>query len=234
MWGKKGVKKGGRKGVAKKGWKKSKRGFNTKLTVNRAIQPYAQRYICTMKYAESVGLTTNASILAQHNFNLNSIFDPNRTGIGHQPYGRDELYAIYNRYRVIGCKYTISAYNAASSGDAYSVIAALPSNEEVSLSGGLPQAQETPRCKYITQAPNAPLRVLQGYVNLPALVGATKTQYMTDDDYQANFDSSPASFAILNIYAGAITGASETNTTKLNVVLEYTVECFDPKQLPGS
>lgn len=219
-----------------RGRKYGKRMSKQQLTnVNGALRPFAARYITKMKYAETLNVTGGiGSGFTTYRFNLNSLYDPNRTGIGHQPYGRDELNAIYNRYRVISCKYVISAYNSGSSGDAYSVVAALPANEEVTLSGGMPQVQETPRAKYITQAPNAALKVLKGKVYIPSLVGLTKTQYMADDDYQATMDSNPNSLAILNVYAGAITGAAETNTTKLNVVLEYTVELFDPKQLPGS
>lgn len=221
----------GKKNMKRKAWGKKQRTTN----LNKALSPFASRYITKVKYAEQLNVAGGVgSGFASYRFNLNSIYDPNRTGIGHQPYGRDELNAIYNRYRVIGCSYVISCYNAGSSGDAYSIVAALPSNQEVTLSGGLAQAQETPRCKFITQAPSAPLKVLKGYVNIPALMGRTKAQYMADDDYQAQFDASPNELAILNVFAGAITGAAETNTMKLSVVLEYIVEAFDPKQLPGS
>lgn len=203
--------------------------------VNRSLRPFPSRFITKMKYAEQLNVVGGiGSAQTSYRFNLNSIYDPNRTGFGHQPYGRDEFNAIYNRYRVISCSYVISAFNSGSSGDGYSIVAALPSNQEVLLSGGLAQAQETPRCKFITQAPNATLKVLRGKVYLPALAGLTKTQYMADDRYQAQFDSDPNETLILNVFAGAITGAAETNTTKLSVVLEYTVELFDPKQLPGS
>lgn len=212
-----------------------RRGGQRTTLVNRALKPFPSRLITKMKYAEQLSVIGGiGSGFAQYRFNLNSIYDPNRTGIGHQPYGRDEANAIYNRYRVISCSYVISCYNAGSSGDAYSIVAALPANQEVTITGGLAQVQETSRCKFITQAPNAPLRVLKGKVYLPSLMGRTKSQYMADDDYQAQFDTSPNELGILNIYAGAITGAAETNTMKLSVVLEYTVELFDPKQLPGS
>ncbi len=40
-------------------------------------------------------------------FQLNNTFDPNQTGTGHQPRGRDELAAIYNEYTVLRAKWKV-------------------------------------------------------------------------------------------------------------------------------
>lgn len=205
-------------------------GKRKSVNVNRALSPFAQRYICKMKYAEQVKVTgPGGAGLAAFRFNLNSIYDPNRTGIGHQPYGYDQLSGLYNRYRVVKCSYVISAYNLASDGDGYSIVAALPANEQVNLVGGVAEAQENPRCKFITQSPGGGLKVLRGTVYLPSLVGRNKTQYMSDDRYQATYGSDPNELAILNVFAGAMDGEALTNTMQLNVVLTYTVESFDVK-----
>lgn len=44
---------------------------------------------------------------ASHAWRLNSTFDPNFTGGGSQPKGRDVMAGIYNSYTVTGCKYNI-------------------------------------------------------------------------------------------------------------------------------
>lgn len=213
--------------MKKKAW-----GYKRKPTVNvnRALKPFAQRYITTMKYSEQVKVTgPSGGGLAAFRFNLNSIYDPNRTGIGHQPYGYDQLAGLYNRYRVIKCNYVVSGVNTGSDGDQYSIIAALPANEQVNLIGGLAEAMENPRCKFITQAPSAPLRMLKGSVYIPSLVGRNKSQYMADDRYQSTFGSDPNELAVLNLFAGAIDGDPLTNTMTLTVTLTYVVEVFDVK-----
>ncbi len=42
-----------------------------------------------------------------YKFMLNSTFDPNETGTGHQPRGRDALAAIYNDYSVLSAKWKV-------------------------------------------------------------------------------------------------------------------------------
>lgn len=211
-----------------------KRGRKT-VNVNRALAPFAQRYITKMKYAEVRTVTGPAAGgLVQYNFRLNSIFDPNLTGVGHQPYGHDQLADIYNRYRVYRVDYAISALNTDGATN-YSVVGVVPANEQIATFIGVSDIMESPRAKYITQAPNAALKVLKGSVSLASLAGRTKSQYMSDDRYQAEFLANPAESLILNILAGTITGTggtggTGTNVMNLSISLVYHVECFDVRQ----
>jgi len=46
--------------------------------VNRSLQPIPDRYICKMKYAETI----QTSATGQFQYRLNSLFDPNFSGGG--------------------------------------------------------------------------------------------------------------------------------------------------------
>lgn len=206
------------------------------VNINRSLQPFAQRYVAKLKYSEvRVVSGPVGGGLVQYNYRLNSINDPNLTGGGHQPYGHDELAALYNRYRVFRVDYAISALNSDGSIN-YSVVAAMPANEQVATFAGVADIMESPRTKFITQAPNAALKVLKGSIFLPSLTGRTAAAYLADDRYQAEFFSNPLESLILNVMAGTITGTSgvggtATNTMNLQISLVYHVECFDSKHL---
>jgi len=184
-----------------------------------------------MKYSEAVQASLVGGI-GTWKFNLNSVFDPSRTGIvtGHQPYGFDTYASLYNRYRVISCKYIVGQV---SNNNFVNQVAALPANEELTMSN-TSEARENPRCKYIIQSPNAPIKMLKGNVYLPSLVGRTKAQYMADDRYQATVVSSPQELAVLNLFTGLISDSIVGDTCVLNITLEYTVEFFDVKHLAQS
>lgn len=58
-----------------------------------------------MKYTDGVLLSTTTGIgVATYAFRCNSLFDPDQTGTGHQPYRFDQLAAIFQRYRVLKSK----------------------------------------------------------------------------------------------------------------------------------
>lgn len=185
-------------------------------TIGKSISPIPQRYITKMKYSADV--STNAS--GQYLFNLNSTFDPDRTGIGHQPYGRDQLAGLYNRYRVIACGWRITAPSSST----VVQLGALPANEAVATTT-MDYYRENPRAKYFCQNPGGQALVLSGKVYLPSLMGRTKAQYMADDRYQALASADPSELAVLNIFTANSGGTALT--APINVLLEYTVEWFD-------
>lgn len=198
-----------------------KRGQRNTL-VNTSLRPIPSRFITKHKYAEALSVSTPG--LGIYKWNLNSLFDPNRTGIGHQPYGYDQLSALYNRYRVISCKYVLSAISD-SANIAY---ACLPANDTAAVISNVSEARENPRCKFATQNPGGNLKVLKGNVYLPTLVGQTRTQYMSDDRFQAIVGSSPTELCVLNVFGQGLNDDPVFNPQiTYNILLEYTVEWFD-------
>lgn len=196
--------------------------------VNRSLQPIPSRYICKMKYAANV--VTNVD--SQYVFNLNSLFDPERTGGGHQPYGYDPLAGLYNRYRVIACSWRAHIPTGATGTPV--TLVALPSNDVNRLFADVSIIQENPRAKYIVQNSGAKCEHLTGKSYLPSLMGRTTAQYMADDNYQAIVTSSPAELGLLYIASfNAINGLA-VPAVGVNIILEYTVEFFDVKHVVQS
>ena len=197
----------------------------TTVNVNRALQPIPQRFIVKQKYSQTFPI--NNSGFSSYGFNLNSVYDPDRSSTGHQPYGYDQLSALYNRYRVINCSWRI---NVAS--DSVVRAVAMATNDFTSFAG-VSDMVERPRARYIVQQPGAPSQVLTGTVSIPSLVGRSKAQYMADDRYQAETNANPQELALLWVAAQNMSDASINGIT-CTIILEYTVEYFDLKTLTGS
>lgn len=70
---------------------------------------FPESFTTKLRYVERITLDAAAlGAPVEYSFRANSIFDPNLTGVGHQPMGRDEFVALYDHYTVIGsrCKAT--------------------------------------------------------------------------------------------------------------------------------
>ncbi len=82
-----------------------------------------------LKYTESINKT---GVGQTHILSMNSLFDPNTTGVGTQPLGFDQYAALYGHYQVMGCRLKVRAIN--NSTTVNSLIAMYPST---SLTGSL-------------------------------------------------------------------------------------------------
>lgn len=83
------------------------------LSVNRNRFGLPDTLITKVRYYEEVDLTSTAGSTATYAFRMNSLFDPNFTGAGHQPYYFDQLSPLYSRYNVLGSKLRVQ-FSAAS------------------------------------------------------------------------------------------------------------------------
>lgn len=89
--------------------------FNNTVTLGKG---FPRKVVCTHKYVDVITMTGTAGAVATRQFVCNGMYDPDYTGVGHQPMYFDQLSAIYNHYTVIGSKIkvkTVNIYGAASS-----------------------------------------------------------------------------------------------------------------------
>lgn len=94
-----------------------RRAKKTIVPKSLSLGPYMpERCLARHKYKEVISLSqsyaasdmdTNARAL----FRCNGMYDPNETGVGHQPRFFDEMSGFYDRYRVIGSKITCKFIN---------------------------------------------------------------------------------------------------------------------------
>lgn len=195
------------------------------VNVNKSLHPFAQRYITKQKWS---GVFTTLASSPIYRYRLNSLFDPDIiSGTPSQPYGFDQLAALYNRYRVIACNYTINFYNAST----VTRCVAVPANQ-TTFPNGVSDAVSNPRAQWKVQIPGGSTQTIHGKVYMPSIVGRSKAQYMADDRFQAQVDASPAETVDLNIFTANL--ADEGVGVSATVTLEFLVEFFDVKTLAAS
>lgn len=186
------------------------------------------RTIVKMRYVEN---WASPGTIIDHLWNLNSIYDPNRSGTGHQPYGHDTYLTLYNRYRVIACRVRLRPVTF-STGSVYKQT--FVANNTVTLFSNPSLAAESPNAKTIPIASAlGPYFSQTFYPN--QVCGATKVEYMADDRYMGVFGSDPSEVIVLHVVTSGFNDAAPAANDVMYVIeLEYTVELFDRKELAQS
>ncbi len=186
--------RGGAKGYT---FSKPRRWINVENASHSFLDP--MKYI-SFKYFETVAQSTATTAGSALIYKINSLYDPNGSLGGHQPYGYDQLSALYGRYRVLRCRYRITF--GTSTGTMHALV--------VPTSGALANAiasdttfwtaSEMPYAKQgVIGGGGSPAVHLNGSIQLPMLFGTTITEYKADDRYSAANNTDPAAICYLNI-----------------------------------
>lgn len=177
----------------------------------------------TLIYADSIGLDAGASQSAVHVFRMNSLFDPDYTGVGHQPRYFDQLAAMFNRYRVDSIDVEI---NWTSPATALGALCTL--NGANTLNGNAPlDALELP----FTSSPlivNTTGPLTQRFkVNLAAVNGVSKKHYEEDDRFQATIGTNPAEAMGLSVAISSPDNATVGTIAYATVRIAFHCVMFD-------
>lgn len=185
------------------------------------------RVLVKLPYIE-YGNVTSALAFNDKTWNINSVFDPDLSGVGHQPRSFDTWAGIYGRYRVRRVDAMIRIRQRASHGICANLIAnnsssALGTYDQELVRSGLPK---------ITSSNSPPIRINRTfYPN--GVTGVTRSAYNIDDRFQAGVASNPAELIVLHQLV-----ASLDQTTAIDyeyqIRLVYHCEFFDKANLPVS
>jgi len=196
--------------------------------------PIPDRYFTKLRYSDLGALSfTGLGTPVYHQYNLNSLYDPDRSGGGHQPLGFDQLAALYNRYRVYGCKWKIYFTNRDTS---YQCEVAAQSRPNSSVALDMSTIWESPyikKCILGVEGSGQANKTIFGYSSIAKVFGVPKLQVKTDDGFAALIGASPAITPILTLYM-----QNQTTTTSAvvayRVVLEFLCEFYDRALLSSS
>lgn len=187
----------------------------------------ADKQIVHLKYVDNLNITSLFP-LNQRNYNINSLFDPDRTGVGTRPVGFVPWLTFYNRYRVFAC----SAKIMVTSNDANNgVVACMVVNNDAPAYLTLQEVLSNPRTISRPMQRDGAVVTMRRHYNLPRVMGRTSVQYKTADSTQALTTASPSELCVLSAVFATMDGV---NPADVNMCIELTfhAELFDRHTLP--
>lgn len=192
--------------------------------------PIPMSFISKMKYCETFSRTADLTGYAVQVMNLNSIYDPNRTGSGHQPYGHDTFETLYNKYRVFACHWRVSVFPVGAVVNSSFVVTPV-NGTDAALTNVLDEAAERPRAIHkVLHYSGAPSQTVRGKTNCAKLMGLKSSQYKADEQTSAVYGTNPSEAQVL----GTQIWGPSSQTYRIHIQMIYYVESFDPKPLSQS
>jgi len=165
-------------------------------------------------------------------FRANGLYDPDATlGAGHQPYGFDQLMALYNRYVVLGAKITVTAF---PSNVASAVLLAVKLSDNAALLSTTPTVlQEQPgyRYKLISNASaSVQPRISCGY----SAKKMCRPGFMNNDTYQGNVNKDPDDQWYFTVLTANPNPSVDNPPMYFNIRIDYIAKFMNPIELVAS
>ncbi len=190
---------------------------------NPRLSGMPDRLFVKLRYATPLELTSGAST-ASHTYRANSLFDPDFTGVGHQPMGFDQYAAFYDRYYVTSCSMKVLCTSSTSKAVRVTII---PQNVS-SVSADQNSLAERPRSRTGLISNSDGVLQLHASNSTKAVTGEQYT-----DDMTALVGANPNVpwFYIISTHAVDL---STSSMLDISIELLYTCQFFHKKPLTGS
>lgn len=181
------------------------------------------------KYVETIDLTDTGGA-QNYQYSCNGMYDPNITGVGHQPMYFDQCTALYNHYTVIGSKIKWTVIPAGTTvQEPYRIITWI--NDDSTTTGNVNALAENKFAK---------VRLCTGGVN-PSKITLTQKwsakkffgNVMANDQLKGDSSTNPAEQSYFQVTFRSMDGVS-TVQIWLQVEIEYIAIWRELREIAGS
>lgn len=187
---------------------------------------------CEQYLIQSAALSYGAQIMSG-----NSAYDPDTTGVGHQPRGFDQWSQFYRKYRVYGSAIKVQFYSDQQSAAGLTNVWVMPVTEEpTAVSYGISSLNENPNAKTSALVPyiGKGTTFISHYMTTKKIFGE---KLINEDSYEGltgNFTvgKSPTNQWYWTVGGQTVTGAEVK--FHVTITITYYLELFDRISLPSS
>lgn len=196
--------------------------------------PFPRRYLTKVSYSDVIALQgggVNRSV--DQVFRMNSLFDTDLTGTGHQPRYFDQIMTMYNFYRVLGCKIKVKFMSQASSTalSAHNTfVSVIPRNQSASMTGAyMLDINEIPYSKTSFGNQYKGSISVSKYHKIHQIAGVSPSVVKNDDAYRAQELANPSTETYWHVVCGALDTGELNWYGRVMVTIDYYVSFEDPR-----
>lgn len=186
-----------------------------------------------MTFTDTRNLTSTSGVFTKYTYRGNGAYDPDQTGVGLQPYGFDQMMALYANFRVHGAKCKVQFWNNGSETELAQV------GVEVSKSVVIPTTSSNVlrsknKGRYIgllgLNTNSAPVTIRSG--------GITKNIWQFKDladelEFQGSISGDPTKQWFIQPWIQTISGSGSRSVFYV-IQIDYDIEFFNPLMVDGS
>lgn len=166
-----------------------------------------------MNYTAINAFTLATATTVSYIFRLNSLYDPDYSGAGGQPYYHDQFSLLYKYYRVYGCKVTVKISSSCNTNNVFHPTVSLMAADQPTGPPSIQQVINSRKSMFRNLVTNQPAAVFSRYYSIADVMGVPKSVVANDDRYNASTGADPNNVAYLFVHFCNNDTASPVNFT---------------------
>ncbi|AXH77724.1 MAG: putative capsid protein [Cressdnaviricota sp.] len=194
-------------------------------------RPLPQKFKFRSRYVDlNRNLSSTAGQQVTHVYSANGLYDPDRTGVGHQPIGFDQLMPMYDQYTVIASKISVRCVPVA--GQQGSCLFGLMAKEDTVSTNNIEKLMENGNFKWtIVGHNNSYSRTLStGFSVKKWFPGST----LANAELQGDVTRNPNEQVCFHVILQENGGAAGTFAVNIIVTIDYIAILNEPKVIDQS
>jgi len=220
---------GSNKGSAGGAFTTQPRQLGNQLDIGK-IPLFPPRYRCSLRYADTITLSSTTGAVASYVYSANGLYDPDITGTGHQPAGFDSMMLSFEHYTVVSARMTATFHNNTAS---VQPTAALGLNASSTPTTTVTQLIEDGLITTVRMNGNGVygcVQTLQRTINIGKFGGVPSL--LSDSNYRGSVAGNPAeqSYFHLQLWNTELS----TSSSAVDVQIEYIAVFTEPRKLTSS
>lgn len=203
------------------------------VSVPRNVFGFPRQFKTLIRYNDTITIQSSSGNAGGNIFRLNSVYDPDYTGAGHQPLYLDQFAAVYGRYVVTGADIKADFSPLTDDTDIttsgpWTVGLSMNNLLSFSSSGSTLAEQNRSVTTMLGRDKGTSVKTLRASFDLKKDLG--KSEY--DDDVQAAVNSNPGSQFVCYVWCADQNLTS--GSVKINVTITYRVKFFEQPNIATS
>ncbi len=185
--------------------------------------PFPAQTTAILRYSTTISLVGLTGVASPYLFRCNSIFDPDFTGIGHQPYGHDTYAAIYRHYNVRSSKITMTPISSTQG------VYGITLTDDSTVQTDFDTVREIKTTKMGTMSTNAAYNSVTNYYNQNQVYAKG-----SNFDSSAQFGNNPGEQQFFHCWSEGNKPNSDPGDQRFLITISYYVNMWELQDLGQS
>lgn len=203
--------------------------LGNQLSVGK-IPLFPTRYRASLRYADTITLSSTSGAVASWVFAANGLYDPDVTGTGHQPAGFDQMMLSYEHYCVTKARISATFHNNTTSVFPTVGVSVNAAATPVTLVNQIVEDGLVTTNRLYSNGVFGAVATLQRSIDIARFGGVD--DILDDNSYRGTVASNPSelSYFILQLWDTE----STTSTCSVDLIIEFEAVFTEPRKLTES